>query len=131
MDDPRVTVLDMTPFMCDRDKCFPVVGGALVHKDGGHVTQVFSRTLGPYLGRYVDRMLPPGARAPEALPRRRAPAGPHPLAVADLVLLGLQVAAGGPQRVAPRPAVDDPVAPVGLDEVGPRPALIVFHPWEA
>ena len=61
MDDPRVTVLDMTPFMCSRDKCFPVIGGALVHKDGGHVTQVFSRTLGPYLGRYVDRVLPPDA----------------------------------------------------------------------
>jgi hypothetical protein len=60
MDDPRVEVLDMTPFMCDRSKCFPVVGGALVHKDGGHVTQVFSRTLGPYLGRYVDRVLAPG-----------------------------------------------------------------------
>jgi hypothetical protein len=60
MRDPRVEVLDLTPFMCGPDKCFPVVGGALVHKDGGHVTQVFSRTLGPYLGRYVDRVLPPG-----------------------------------------------------------------------
>ena len=50
---PARAVLDLTPFMCGRDKCFPVVGGALVHKDGGHVTQVFSRTLGPYLGRYI------------------------------------------------------------------------------
>ncbi len=59
MRSPRVKVLDLTPFMCDRRKCFPVVGGALVHKDGGHITQVFSRTLGPYLGRYVDRVMPP------------------------------------------------------------------------
>jgi hypothetical protein len=56
MDSPRVKLVNLTPFMCDRRKCFPVVGGALVHKDGGHITQVFSRTLGPYLGRYVDRL---------------------------------------------------------------------------
>jgi hypothetical protein len=55
----RVHVLDLTPFMCGPRKCFPVVGGALVHKDGGHITQVFSRTLGPYLGRYVKRVVPP------------------------------------------------------------------------
>ena len=54
----RVDVIDMTPFMCGRTKCFPVVGGALVHKDGGHITQVFSRTLGPYLGRYLRRVVP-------------------------------------------------------------------------
>ncbi|HEX2086064.1 MAG TPA: SGNH hydrolase domain-containing protein [Solirubrobacteraceae bacterium] len=59
MRSPRVKVLDLTPFMCGRKECFPVVGGALVHKDGGHITQVFSRTLGPYLGRYVDRIMPP------------------------------------------------------------------------
>lgn len=60
MRSPRVKVIDMTRFMCDRKDCFPVVGGALVHKDGGHITQVFSRTLGPYLGRYVDRVIAPG-----------------------------------------------------------------------
>ena len=61
MDSPRVRLVNLTPFMCDRAKCYPVVGGALVHKDGGHITQVFSRSLGPYLGRYVDRLPPPGA----------------------------------------------------------------------
>ena len=60
MRSPRVKLLDLTPFMCDREKCFPVVGGALVHKDSGHITQVFSRSLGPYLGRYIDRISPPG-----------------------------------------------------------------------
>jgi hypothetical protein len=62
MRSPRVKVIDMTPFMCGKRKCFPVVGGALVHKDGGHITQTFSRTLGPFLGRYVDRVLPPAGR---------------------------------------------------------------------
>ena len=55
----RVKLVDLTPFMCGRNRCFPVVGGALVHKDGGHMTQVFSRTLGPYLGRAVDRLESP------------------------------------------------------------------------
>jgi hypothetical protein len=30
------------------------VGGALVHKDVDHLTQVFARTLGPYLLRAID-----------------------------------------------------------------------------
>jgi hypothetical protein len=59
MGSPRVHLIDLTPFMCGRDKCFPVVGGALVHKDGGHITQVFSRTLGPYVARYVKRLMRP------------------------------------------------------------------------
>jgi hypothetical protein len=62
MGDERVKVLDFTPFVCGAKRCFPVVGGALVHKDGGHITQTFSRTLGPYLGRYVDRVVRPGGR---------------------------------------------------------------------
>ena len=57
MRSPRVEVIDMTPFMCGAANCFPVVGGALVHKDGGHITQVFSRSMGPYLARYVKRVM--------------------------------------------------------------------------
>ena len=45
----RVHVLDMTPFFCSTTKCFPVVGGALVHKDADHITAVFARTLGPFM----------------------------------------------------------------------------------
>jgi hypothetical protein len=56
MRDKRVSVVNLTPHMCGRKYCYPVVGGALVHKDGGHITQVFSRTLGPYLGRAIDRL---------------------------------------------------------------------------
>ena len=55
----RVKLVNLTPFMCGPTSCFPVVGGALVHKDGGHITQLFSRTLGPYLGRALDRILAP------------------------------------------------------------------------
>jgi hypothetical protein len=44
-------VIDLTPFFCSSKRCFPVVGGVLVHKDQDHLTQDFSRTLGPYIDR--------------------------------------------------------------------------------
>ena len=53
---PRVKVIDMTPFMCDEQRCFPVVGGALVIKDHGHLTRTFSTTLGPFVQRAVERL---------------------------------------------------------------------------
>ena len=45
----RVRLADLTRFMCDARRCFPVVGGALVYKDEHHMTTVFARTLWPYL----------------------------------------------------------------------------------
>lgn len=50
---PGLRLVDMTSFMCDDASCYPVVGGALTHKDTGHITVVFSETLGPYLLRKV------------------------------------------------------------------------------
>lgn len=50
---PGVRVIDMTHFMCDEERCYPVVGGALTHKDTGHITLVFGQTLGPFLLRSV------------------------------------------------------------------------------
>jgi hypothetical protein len=54
---PRVQVVDLTRFLCDRRPCYPVVGGALVYKDANHLTVVFATTLGPYLKRQVDRLI--------------------------------------------------------------------------
>jgi SGNH domain (fused to AT3 domains) len=54
--DPRVKLIDLTPFMCDESRCFPVIGGALVIRDFGHLTRTFSSTLGPFLGRAVTRL---------------------------------------------------------------------------
>jgi hypothetical protein len=54
----RVRLVDLTSFMCDRENCFPVVGGALVIKDIGHLTRTFSATLGPYLDRAITRLQP-------------------------------------------------------------------------
>jgi hypothetical protein len=53
---PRVSVVDLTAFICDRRPCYPVVGGALVYKDQSHLTSVFATTLGPYLLRAIDRL---------------------------------------------------------------------------
>lgn len=46
-------LVDMTSFLCDEEYCYPVVGGALTHKDAGHITLVFGETLGPFLLRKV------------------------------------------------------------------------------
>ena len=52
----RVAVVELTRFMCDPGRCFPVVGGALVHKDGNHLTATFGATLAPYLRRALVRL---------------------------------------------------------------------------
>jgi hypothetical protein len=54
---PRVQVVDLTSFFCGARYCYPIVGGALVHKDHGHLSTTYSTTLGPYLGRALDRAL--------------------------------------------------------------------------
>jgi hypothetical protein len=46
---PRFQVIDLTDFFCDLDRCYPVIGGALVYKDISHMTTVFGTSLGPSL----------------------------------------------------------------------------------
>ena len=52
----RVDLLDMTRWFCGRTRCFPVIGGALVHQDDTHQTAVWNATLGPYLLRAMNRL---------------------------------------------------------------------------
>jgi hypothetical protein len=70
----RVHVLDMTPFFCDSGHCYPVVGGALVHKDTNHITAIFARTLGRFMLRMVDDYMerPQGPGLKALLPDERA-----------------------------------------------------------
>jgi SGNH domain (fused to AT3 domains) len=56
----RLRVIDLTHYMCSRRLCFAVVGGALVHKDNTHMTSTFSTTLGPYVLRTANRLIPAG-----------------------------------------------------------------------
>jgi hypothetical protein len=46
---PRVRVVDLTPYFCSKKLCYPVVGGALVYRDPGHISSVYAATLGPTL----------------------------------------------------------------------------------
>ena len=62
-------LIDLSNFMCDDEHCFPVVGGALVIKDIGHLTRTFSRSLGPFLGRAISRLQAPPAPVGRAASR--------------------------------------------------------------
>jgi len=55
--DPRVHLVDMTDFFCGPALCYPVIGGALVHKDSTHMSLAYGLTLGPYLLRRFDALL--------------------------------------------------------------------------
>ena len=46
---PRARVVDLTPRICDRRRCFAVVGGALVNRNHNHMSAPFAASLGPYL----------------------------------------------------------------------------------
>jgi len=56
MRSPRVRSIDMTSYFCNRRKCFPVIGGALVYKDLTHLTDVFVSSLGPYIVRKISAL---------------------------------------------------------------------------
>jgi hypothetical protein len=68
----RVQVIDLKRFQCSKHRCFPVVGGVLVHKDIDHLTRLFATTLGPYLMRAYNRLARhwPKATAAAAPPPR-------------------------------------------------------------
>lgn len=51
------TMVDLTPYICPRDRCRAVIGRTIVYRDPPHITGTFSRTLA---GR-IARPLPPAA----------------------------------------------------------------------
>jgi hypothetical protein len=74
MGSARVHVIDLTRFFCDSAHCYPVVGGALVHKDTSHITAIFAQTLGRFMLQTVDEIEQRPARPSLAplLPDERA-----------------------------------------------------------
>lgn len=54
----RYRYIDMTDYFCTATACDPVIGGVLVYSDPDHITASYSKTLGPFLLRKVDRLLP-------------------------------------------------------------------------
>ena len=53
---PRYRTIDMSDFFCGSRRCYPVIGGILVHRDEDHVNPIYARTLGPYLLRAIRRL---------------------------------------------------------------------------
>jgi hypothetical protein len=45
----RIRTVDLTHYFCTARVGPPVIGGVLVYKDTTHVTQVYARTLAPYM----------------------------------------------------------------------------------
>jgi hypothetical protein len=45
-----VSLIDMTDFFCDDDRCFAVVGDVVTYADSNHVSGTYAVTLAPYLG---------------------------------------------------------------------------------
>lgn len=53
----RYRYVDLTPLMCSRESCYPVVGGTLVNADQfGHLNMTFMWTMGPYLLRALTAL---------------------------------------------------------------------------
>jgi hypothetical protein len=53
----RVQLINLSRYFCGKRMCYPVVGGALVHKDVTHMTLTFATSLGPFLLRRVNGLM--------------------------------------------------------------------------
>jgi hypothetical protein len=53
----RVQLVNLSRYFCGRQSCYPVIGGALVHKDVTHMTKVFATSLAPFLLRRVEQLM--------------------------------------------------------------------------
>ncbi len=56
LNSPRYSTVDLTSFFCSSRFCQPVIGGALVYKDPGHITREYSQSLAPYLARALGTL---------------------------------------------------------------------------
>jgi peptidoglycan/LPS O-acetylase OafA/YrhL len=52
--DPAVSVVDLTDYFCDKEKCYAVVGGVAVYFDANHMNLDFARSLKPMLAAAMD-----------------------------------------------------------------------------
>ncbi|MFC4016793.1 acyltransferase family protein [Micromonospora sp. GCM10011542] len=56
-DNDKVHLVDLNPAICPRERCAPVIGGALVYRDNNHITATYAATLAPLLATALDRIL--------------------------------------------------------------------------
>jgi len=52
----RYRAVDLSDFFCGSRRCYPVIGGVLVHRDENHINAAYARSLGPYLLRAIRRL---------------------------------------------------------------------------
>lgn len=50
-------VVDLSDLYCSAQRCSPIVGGALVYRDGNHLTATYASTIAPYLGERIAAIL--------------------------------------------------------------------------
>lgn len=55
LDQSNINVIDLTEFYCGSKVCLPVVGGVLIHSDRHHQTELWNRTLAPFVLRELER----------------------------------------------------------------------------
>jgi hypothetical protein len=49
VDSSMTRLLDLSDIYCDDEKCFSVIGGVTVYRDGNHLTNTFASTLAPFI----------------------------------------------------------------------------------
>lgn len=52
-----VKVVDLTEFFCRDDECRAAIGSVIVYRDNSHLGGTYSRTLAPFLGKEIDKIL--------------------------------------------------------------------------
>jgi peptidoglycan/LPS O-acetylase OafA/YrhL len=55
--DPSAHLVDLTSFYCVGAVCPPVIGNVVVYRDGSHLTATYARSLAPYLGGKLAKIL--------------------------------------------------------------------------
>ncbi|MEO9140108.1 MAG: SGNH hydrolase domain-containing protein, partial [Jatrophihabitans sp.] len=55
LNDPAVTVADLTDHICRQSVCPAATGGVPVYFDASHLTSTYAKTLAPYLEPYLAR----------------------------------------------------------------------------
>lgn len=55
--DPNGAIVDLTHLYCDDDFCPAVIGNVIVYRDGNHLTARYARSLAPYLGQELARIV--------------------------------------------------------------------------
>lgn len=54
---PRLSLLDLTPWICPDDLCVGVIGNVAMYRDDNHLTRLYARTLGPSLAEKLPKRL--------------------------------------------------------------------------